>query len=133
MAVSMSRASPPWTSPTTIRSGRMRRALRTRARMETAPAPSSEGGRLSRRTTWGSGIRSSAASSIVTRRSARGTKAVRAARVVVLPLPVPPAISTETPIRSAASSISAAALGMIPSSTKSSSVRQRRGKNTKML
>ena len=90
IAVSMSSASPPRTSPTTIRSGRIRRALRTSARIGIAPTPSSEGGRLSSRTTCGSGIRSSAASSIVTTRSPAGTKAASAASVVVLPLPVPP-------------------------------------------
>ena len=45
MAWSMSSASPPRTSPTMIRSGRMRRALRTRSRMVTSPLPSMFGGR----------------------------------------------------------------------------------------
>ena len=44
MAWSMSSASPPRTSPTTMRSGRMRRALRTRSRMVIAPRPSMFGG-----------------------------------------------------------------------------------------
>ena len=47
MAWSMSNASPPRTSPTMIRSGRIRRALRTRARTVTSPAPSTFGGRAS--------------------------------------------------------------------------------------
>ena len=45
MAWSMSRASPPRHSPTTIRSGRIRRALRTRSRMRTSPCPSELAGR----------------------------------------------------------------------------------------
>ena len=40
MACSMSRASPPRTSPTMIRSGRIRSELRTRSRMVIAPLPS---------------------------------------------------------------------------------------------
>ena len=41
----MSSASPPRTSPTTMRSGRIRSAVRTRSRTVTAPAPSAFGGR----------------------------------------------------------------------------------------
>ena len=44
IAWSMSSASPPRHSPTTIRSGRMRRALITRSRMVTSPLPSMFGG-----------------------------------------------------------------------------------------
>ncbi len=90
MAVSRSTASPPRHSPTTIRSGRMRSAFRTSARMGMAPRPSMLGGRLSSRTTWGIGRRSSAASSMVTIRSSSGMNDAMAASVVVLPLPVPP-------------------------------------------
>ena len=45
IACSMSSASPPRTSPTTMRSGRMRRLLRTRSRCVTSPRPSMLGGR----------------------------------------------------------------------------------------
>ena len=44
IACSMSSASPPRTSPTMMRSGRMRSALRTRSRMVTSPRPSMLGG-----------------------------------------------------------------------------------------
>ena len=45
IACSMSRLSPPRTSPTTMRSGRMRSELRTRSRMVISPLPSMFGGR----------------------------------------------------------------------------------------
>ena len=48
----MSRASPPRHSPTTIRSGRMCRALRNRSRVVISPWPSRFGGRDSSVTTW---------------------------------------------------------------------------------
>ena len=44
IAPSMSSASAPRTSPTTIRSGRIRSALRTSRRIVTSPRPSSDGG-----------------------------------------------------------------------------------------
>ena len=44
-ACSMSSVSPPRTSPTMIRSGRMRSELRTRSRIEISPRPSTLGGR----------------------------------------------------------------------------------------
>ena len=47
MAWSMSSASAPRHSPTMMRSGRMRRALRTRSRVVTSPTPSMFGGRVS--------------------------------------------------------------------------------------
>src|SRR5439155_17247215 len=72
MAWSMSSASAPRTSPTTIRSGRMRKALRTSSRARTSPLPSMLAGRLSSRTTWRCCSRSSAASSMVTMRSCAG-------------------------------------------------------------
>ena len=51
-AVSRSSASAPRTSPITIRSGRIRSALRSRSRIVTSPLPSTLAGRLSSRTTW---------------------------------------------------------------------------------
>src|SRR4051812_16669344 len=51
MAWSMSRAAASRISPTTMRSGRMRSALRTRSRIRTSPLPSMFGGRASRRST----------------------------------------------------------------------------------
>ena len=49
IAWSMSNASAPRTSPTMMRSGRMRSALRTRSRCVTSPLPSMFGGRASSR------------------------------------------------------------------------------------
>ena len=72
IAWSMSSASPPRHSPTMMRSGRMRRALRTRSRMATWPLPSMFGGRVSSRTTWSWWSWSSTASSMVTMRSSSG-------------------------------------------------------------
>ena len=89
----MSSASGPRTSPTTIRSGRMRSALRTSVRIVTSPRPSRPGGRASSRTTWRWRSRSSAASSIVTMRSSPGIAPESAFSVVVLPDPVPPLTS----------------------------------------
>ena len=90
MACSMSSASPPRHSPTMIRSGRMRSALRTRSRMVIAPRPSMLGGRASSRIRCGWPSRSSAASSMVTIRSPAGMKSLRTLSSVVLPEPVPP-------------------------------------------
>ncbi|GJE69409.1 hypothetical protein CHKEEEPN_0937 [Methylorubrum podarium] len=53
IACSRSKASGPRTSPTMMRSGRMRRQFLTRSRMVTCPWPSRFGGRVSRRTTCG--------------------------------------------------------------------------------
>ena len=72
IAWSMSSVSAPRTSPTMMRSGRMRSALRTRSRIVTAPRPSMFGGRDSRRMRWSWSSWSSAASSIVTMRSVVG-------------------------------------------------------------
>ena len=90
MACNMSRASAPRTSPTMMRSGRMRRQLRTRSRWVTSPRPSMLGGRDSRRTTWSCLSCSSAASSTVTMRSSWGMNPDRQLSMVVLPVPVPP-------------------------------------------
>ena len=75
IACSMSSASSPRTSPTMMRSGRIRSALITRSRWRTAPLPSMFGGRVSSRTTWRCRSMSSAASSIVTIRSSFGDEA----------------------------------------------------------
>ncbi len=106
-AWSRSRASPPRTSPTISRSGRRRRALRTRSRRATSPMPSALGGRASRRTTWGWGSRSSAASSTVTTRSPAGAHPASALSSVVLPAPVPPATTRFQPAVTASASSSA--------------------------
>ena len=90
IACSMSSASAPRTSPTMIRSGRMRRELRTRSRIGTSPSPPRFFGRASSRSTWRWLSRSSAASSIVTIRSSFGIAVESAFRSVVLPEPVPP-------------------------------------------
>ena len=90
MAWSMSSASPPRHSPTTMRSGRMRSELRTSSRIGIAPLPSMFGGRDSSVTTCSWRSCSSAASSIVTMRSSFGMNDERTLSVVVLPEPVPP-------------------------------------------
>ena len=69
MACSRSNASGPRTSPTMMRSGRMRRQFLTRSRMVISPSPSRLGGRVSRRTTCGCCSCSSAESSQVMMRS----------------------------------------------------------------
>ena len=74
MACSMSSVSAPRHSPMMIRSGRIRRALRTRSVAVMAPLPSMFGGRVSSRTTWSCCNCNSAASSIVTMRSVLGMK-----------------------------------------------------------
>jgi hypothetical protein len=90
IAWSMSKASPARTSPTMIRSGRMRSELRTSSRVATAPRPSALGGRVSRRTTCGWRSCSSVGSSMVTIRSFSEIKPETMLSSVVLPEPVPP-------------------------------------------
>ena len=90
MAWSMSSASPPRHSPTMMRSGRMRRALRTSSRMVISPRPSMFGGRASSVTTCSWRSCSSAASSMVTMRSSLGMNDESTLSRVVLPEPVPP-------------------------------------------
>ena len=94
IAWSMSSVSAPRTSPTMIRSGRMRRALRTSSRMRISPWPSMFGGRDSSVITCSCWSWSSAASSIVTIRSSPGTNDDIAFSIVVLPVPVPPEMRT---------------------------------------
>ncbi len=94
IAWSMSTVSAPRTSPTMMRSGRMRSALRTSSRIRTSPWPSMFAGRDSSETTCLCCSCSSAASSIVMMRSLSGMKLDRMFRSVVLPTPVPPEIST---------------------------------------
>src|SRR5258707_652602 len=93
IACSMSKASSPRTSPSTMRSGRIRRLLMTSCRWRIAPLPSMLGGRVSRRTTCSCFICNSAASSMVTMRSLLGMYPERTFSTVVLPAPVPPEIS----------------------------------------
>ena len=93
-ACSMSSVSPPRTSPTMMRSGRMRSELRTRSRIEISPRPSTLDGRASSVTTCGCCSRSSALSSTVMIRSVGGTAADSALSIVVLPAPVPPEMTT---------------------------------------
>ena len=107
IAWSMSRVSPPRTSPTMMRSGRMRRELRTRSRMVIRPLPSTLGGRDSSRMTWLCWSWSSAASSTVMMRSPSGIRPESALSRVVLPAPVAPETTTLNLARtSPASSIS---------------------------
>ena len=90
MACSMSSASAPRHSPMMIRSGRIRKALRTRSVAVMAPLPSMLAGRVSSRTTWSCCNCNSAASSMVTMRSVLGMKLDSVFKSVVLPEPVPP-------------------------------------------
>ncbi len=90
IAWSMSSVSPPRTSPTMMRSGRMRRELRTRSRMVIRPLPSTFAGRDSRRMTCACWSWSSAESSMVMIRSPSGIRPERALRSVVFPVPVAP-------------------------------------------
>src|SRR5437763_1792007 len=85
----MSSASAPRTSPTMIRSGRMRSEFRTSWRIEISPEPSMFFGLASSRSTWFCFSWSSAATSIVTIRSESETACESAFRSVVLPGPVP--------------------------------------------
>lgn len=92
MACSMSSTSWLRTSPSSTRSGRIRRALRIRSRAVTSPRPSTLGGRVSRRTTCSWPSCNSAASSMVTRRSYGEMLRLSTLSNVVLPAPVPPLI-----------------------------------------
>ncbi len=85
-----SQASLDRTSPTMMRSGRIRSVRFTRSRIGTSPLPSALAGRLSRLMVWRCCSWSSAESSIVMMRSPSGMKADRTLRLVVLPVPVPP-------------------------------------------
>jgi hypothetical protein len=107
IAWSMSRASPPRHSPTTMRSGRMRSVLRTSSRIGTSPRPSALAGRASRVTTWGCCSCSSAASSTVMMRSCSGMNRDSTLSRVVLPEAVPPETSTLSLPRTQASSSTA--------------------------
>src|SRR4029078_11297620 len=118
----MSRVSAPRTSPTMIRSGRMRRELRTSSRMRISPSPSMFGGRDSSVITWSCWSWSSAASSIVTMRSSFGTKAEREFSVVVLPVPAPPEMRTWSFPRTHAERNCAASGEIEPKLTRSSIV-----------
>ena len=91
IACSMSIASPPRTSPTTIRLGRIRSEALINSRMVISPFPSVFVLRVSKETRFGTvSICSSAESSIVTIRSSEGINCDKAFKKVVLPEPVPP-------------------------------------------
>ncbi len=100
----------------------MRSAFLTRSRMVTSPSPSRLGGRVSRRTTWGCWSWSSAASSQVMMRSSPSMKRVRQLSSVVLPLPVPPEMSTLQRLPATTRSSLAHAGLIAPSSTSFSRV-----------
>ena len=131
-AISRSSASGPRTSPTIRRSGRIRSALRTSRRIVTSPRPSRFGGRASIRTTCGSRSRSSAASSIVTTRSAGSTNAASAPSVVVFPEPVPPQISSVQRARTARPRKSSSGGASVPAATSSRGVNPR-GRKRRMV
>ena len=93
IAASRSKHSDPRISPRMIRSGRIRRALRTRSRMLISPWPSRLAGRVSSGSQCGCCRRSSAASSMVSTRSPGSIILDSAFSIVVLPEPVPPEIT----------------------------------------
>ena len=126
MACSMSAASAPRHSPTTMRSGRWRKALMTRSLMVTSPRPSAFAMRASMRTTSGcSSKRSSAESSIVTMRSFFGISRESALSSVVLPPPVPPETAMFLRARTAQDKSCAMPGESVPSPTSSSRVKAR--------
>ena len=122
IAWSMSRAAASRTSPTTMRSGRMRREFFTRSRIVTSPRPSMFGGRDSSRITCSWWSWSSAASSIVTIRSSSGMKLESTLSVVVLPAPVPPETRMLALPRTHASRKSATSRVRVPNAIRSSTV-----------
>ena len=122
IACSRSNASGPRTSPTMIRSGRMRRQFLTRSRMVISPSPSRFGGRVSNETTWGCCSCNSAVSSQVMIRSALSMKPVRQFSSVVLPDPVPPEIRILQPACASAANTVAAGCGRLSQRTRSSRV-----------
>ena len=125
-AVSTSRTSGPRHSPRTIRSGRIRRAVRTSSVMVTAPTPWTLRPRSWRWMTWGWSGRSSLASSMHTIRSVGGTRDSRAASRVVLPVPVAPVIRQEARARTSPASTGARSAATVPASTSSARVKARR-------
>ena len=123
MAWSMSSAAASRISPTTMRSGRMRSALRTRSRIRTSPLPSMFGGRASRRSTCSWCSWSSAASSMVMMRSSLGDEADDSTlSVVVLPAPVPPLTRMLSRPRTHAARNSATVRVIVPNAIRSSAV-----------
>ena len=121
----MSTVSAPRTSPTMIRSGRMRSELRTRSRIVTSPRPSTLGGRASSVTTCGCCRRSSALSSTVMIRSPSGTALESAFSSVVLPAPVPPEMTMFSRARTSARSRAAVGASSEPIRISSSIVNSR--------
>ena len=114
IACSMSSASSPRHSPMMMRSGRMRSAFFNRSRIVISPVPSRLAVRVSSRTTCGCCSCNSAASSIVTMRSARSIIRDSALSSVVLPEPVPPEIRMLSRQRAAIFSTVAIAGEMLP-------------------
>ena len=119
IAWSMSSVSPARHSPTTIRSGRIRKAFTTRSRIATAPRPSTLALRASRETRLRCRSWSSAVSSTVTTRSVSGMKLESTFRVVVLPEPVPPLTTIEIRERTQARMKFAMSLFSVPKVTRS--------------
>ena len=117
MACNMSKASSPRHSPRMMRSGRMRSAFFTSSRWRISPLPSILGGRVSMRPTCGCCNCSSAASSMVIRRSFSEMKADSALSIVVLPEPVPPEMIVVMRAFTAAASSSAIGGRSAPTST----------------
>ena len=114
IACIMSNVSAPRHSPTMIRSGRMRSALRRSSLVSMAPTPSTFAARDSKRTMWPPSSRSSAASSMVITRSVVGMATEAALSIVVFPTPVPPEKITFSRPATMARSRSAVALVSVP-------------------
>ena len=120
-AISMSRLSASRTSPTTSRSGRMRRASLTSRRSGISPSPSRFGCRHCSPTTSRSGNCSSKISSTVMTRSRVPMLAARQLSMVVLPAWVAPETRMFSPLATAAPRNRAACGVSVPSSTRCSS------------
>ncbi len=113
--MSRSSASSCRTSPTMIRSGRIRSASLTSRRSRISPVPSRLGCRVCIATdVRAAAIRSSKTSSQVMTRSRGGIALARQLSIVVLPACVPPATTMLSPAATAASRNRAACAGSVP-------------------
>ena len=116
----MSRTSAPRTSPTTSRSGRIRKALRTRVVSGTSPTPSTFACRADSCTTCGWATASSRESSTMRRRWRSGAADSIAPSRTVLPEPVPPEMRRLARRETASAMRVTSGAGMNPSRTRSS-------------
>ena len=113
-------ASAPLTSPTTIRSGLILSASRTRSPSSMPPTPSAFGGRVMSDTMCGAAHGSSRVSSSSTTRSLAGTSDRSEPNMVVFPVPVAPLIAIDIRSATAVASVAACARVSMARSTSSS-------------